>query len=328
MDTPSLQKTKMKAQLHGFLNTMDNISLFSNDTFVDAISKDSGAYKIMIESEGGRGLSSKDEGIVVIGALNGGVNLNTSSNWGELELDTALGSLIGNDPTVTLIKEGLRAVTTIGGIQVGTTLQSKKFYTGGSFLSLPVSFKILDEENIGQPIVTFLVLMGLSMPRINVNLPFKEILNSIISGISSKINVDFTKSREEYKKLYNSFKNFKTGTAVVDESMNIVKKTIGNAVDEIMNGDLRVTESPPTVKVTIGNWLVLENMVIDSIDAKFSEHMTENGPLSVDIDMTISTRNKLMLDDNGIMNGSGRVKLHRKSFESEFPNDSNDINRV
>ena len=83
------------------VNDLKNISLFNEDIFNKAIDIDNGAYKIIIESEGSRTLSKEDESIAIQGVLSNGVSLQSIANWGELELDSALGDLVSNSPLLT-----------------------------------------------------------------------------------------------------------------------------------------------------------------------------------------------------------------------------------
>ena len=179
-----------------YVNDLKNISLFNEDIFNKAIDIDNGAYKIIIESEGSRTLSKEDESIAIQGVLSNGVSLQSIANWGELELDSALGDLVSNSLLLTIAKETAKVSMTIGGVNAENDLQSKKFYTGGSHLSLPISFKILDDDNSGKAIKSAMLLFSLSMPRSHSSVKLKNAfkgITKIIESIPKKLGDDLIK---------------------------------------------------------------------------------------------------------------------------------------
>lgn len=305
-----------------YLDKLDNISLFKEDSFNKTIHPESGAYRIKIEAEGSRTLSKEDEGVYIIGVLKGGVQLNTSSNWGEFDFDAGMGGLVSNNPLLSFIRDYGKMATMVGGVDISSDLQSKKFYTGGSFLSLPLSFKVLDDDNTGKAIKALMVLLALSMPRNNSSIKLKKVVDALVERLPDNIE-------NGVKKVENYLENLvKKVPGAIEGGINKINldnniyyskdfregfgKVLENGYDQLANEELRLTESPPTVKITIGNWLELENMVIDSVNANFSEAQTEIGPQSVEIELNVSTRNKLLLDNDGIINGRGRVKIINK----------------
>lgn len=274
-----------------YVNDLKNISLFNEDIFNKAIDIDNGAYKIIIESEGSRTLSKEDESIAIQGVLSNGVSLQSIANWGELELDSALGDLVSNSPLLTIAKETAKVSMVIGGVNAETDLQSKKFYTGGSHLSLPISFKILDDDNSGKAIKAAMLLFSLSMPRSHSSVKIKDAFKGITKNIPDKVHQELIKFGKDIENGIKEMNN---------NSLNNLNSIVKKGFNEIVNEELRLTESPPTVKISIGNWLVLENMVIDSVITNFASHSSESGPLSVEIEMQVSSRYKMILSDDGI----------------------------
>ncbi len=314
------------ADFLSFAGKLNDISVFNEGTFNKVINEESGAYKIKIEAEGSRTLSKDDEGVYVLGVIRGGIQLRTSTNWGELELDSALGALASNIPLVNEIKDAANIVSTVGGVKLQTDLQSKKFYSGGSYMSLPLSLKVLDDDNTGKAIKAVLTLFALSMPRNKWSLKLKDSVNKLIEMLPKN---EQDKVKEELGKLNNKVTNGlnyvkSVGSKVVSDNGIKFFEGVGDVFqrgfNEIVDEEMRLTESPPTVKISVGNWLILENMVIDSVNASFSEQSSEVGPQSVEIDLEVSSRNKLFLDDNGIINGKGRVRIVNKGSNVKVNN--------
>lgn len=277
--------------LNEYLGELNNISVFNEDIFNKSIDIDSGAYKIIIEAEGSRTLSKADEGIAIQGVLSNGVSLQSIANWGEFELDSALGNIVSNSPLLNIIKETAKVSMTVTGVNAETDLQSKKFYTGGSHLTLPINFKILDDDNSGKAIKAAMLLFSLSMPRSHSSIKLKDAFKGITKSVPDKALQD----------LINFGKDIENGIKGMNNNdVNNLNSIVKKGFNEIVNEELRLTESPPTVKISIGNWLILENMVIDSVVTNFASQSSESGPMSVEIDMQVSSRYKMILSEDGI----------------------------
>jgi len=81
------------------------------------------------------------------------------------------------------------------------------------------------------------------------------------------------------------------------EPVQRANKNVLSDIDDVIT----VRSSPMPVKVWIGKFFHRSDMIIESIDYKFSKEMTAAGPLYVDIGMTLSSRKIIgSLEDIGL----------------------------
>jgi hypothetical protein len=313
----------MGISLLSYIDNLDKTSLFNASSLNKTINKDNisgqgGAYSLKIESEGGRTISQKDEGLYINGTLSAPISFQTVANWGEFDLEGILGSLVSNNVVFNSALEMVRFGLGTAGVYPDSDLQSKKFYTGGSDLKLPISFKVLDDNDSGKPLKTAMTLLGMSMPRANVSINMKKAIENVLGGMSdiaedfvqiiNKIpGVKIDNPKPSIETLTGVFKN--TAERLGEQVPTGVKNVMKKSYEELFNNDIRLTEAPPTVRITIGNWLILENMVIEDVNSNFSLHCSKYGPISAEFDVSVSTRCKLILDDSGIKNGTGMLRL-------------------
>jgi hypothetical protein len=70
-------------------------------------------------------------------------------------------------------------------------------------------------------------------------------------------------------------------------------KEAGEGGAEVFEGyddNFVIKTSPTPVTICIGNYFKHDDMVIDGVKFNMSKEMTENGPLYIDVDLSISSR--------------------------------------
>jgi len=281
--------------ISSYIKDLDNLSVFNTDSFNKTLYASTGAYKVVIESEERRALTDNEAEVPlrVVGVMKGGVSLNTNAVWRELEADTALGCLVSNTPLKTQIMQAAKALVTVGGATAETDLQSKKFYTGGSHLSLPISIRVLDDDNSGKAIKAAITLMALTLPRSKMSVQLDNAIKAVIAKIPNETARNLIGKAE--LGIENGLQMVAQG--IRDQLPKTLKNFATNVYNEISNEEIRLTESPPTISVILGNWLTLRNMILESVTANFSEHCSESGPIHVDLELSIGSRYKMLLDE-------------------------------
>jgi len=61
-----------------------------------------------------------------------------------------------------------------------------------------------------------------------------------------------------------------------------------------------ITNSPTTVNVRISNFMNYTNMIVESLDVKFSKEMTKTGPLYADFSLKLSSKQMPTYNDMGM----------------------------
>lgn len=311
-----------------YLGRLGNSSIFSRSSFNRTIGEgkgpfadeNDGAYKVVIKPEGSRTLSPKDEGYYVKGVLKGNISLTNTANWGALELDSYLGGLISNLPGLRQAKALAKGVMTVKGIHAESELQDKKFYTGGDYLSFPINMRVFDDTNVGKPIEAYIFLLGMSMPREYASVTLADTIE-VIRGTFSDLGKTILEKGFTKEAYVQAQEDIKHGTKKIDEHIqsNRMKAESNSTPTETntlgLGSDvIRLTQSPTTVTVQIGNWLELESMVIDSLNVDFSYQQTEAGPQYADFTINVSSRYRMVLTKTGIK----RMKIGTKKGRVRF----------
>lgn len=184
---------------------------------------------------------------IIEGILNTEVSLSVSANWQRLiDLDEILGG------ASKYLSAGLGINT------LNTGKWTQKYYKGGSYLSLPVKFRIVDWDGTGNVV---------------------ESAKTIISWATPRPSFRLSKEGEKEKTTTKS-----TTTEKVKSSISQIATNLWEMAGSVFN------VGPSKVTIEISNYIKGGMVfVIDSVQTDFSKEITKSGPLYVDISMGLSS---------------------------------------
>jgi hypothetical protein len=284
---------------------VDFNNLFTEDTYNKAIkySQDGGPYSIKITPSMGRVISNqKDVGIT--GILKNNISINVDSNWESM--GDIISDIAGNNSIINAFKSVGNFSTRPAGISIANAgLVTKKIYKGGGgYLIINPEFRLFDWESTGCVLQQLLTLITLCLPRSAASMTIEEVVKKITAAVpNNKVSklIDWV---TDY--INTAVEN--SGDELLIGSLNVIK----HVLDEVGEGDIRLTESPSPVRVQISNWFRHDDMVIESIKLDISDKMTINGPLYIDVSMSLSSREAMVVTDSD----TGIEKLQLQSFQN------------
>lgn len=195
--------------------------------------------------------------------------------------------------------EGARKVLdfSMGSSFLNTGQWTRKYYKGGSYMKITPKFRVVDYEGNNDPLVAAFILMNSSLPTSG---KYDTVLDDLVQMSSEQILERFKGSA------------LKLGQKIEDAGKGLVAGDFaGTAIaglrglKDLLTGALGNSPNPVSVKVS--NFFSWDEMVIDSVNVEFSKEMTMWGPLYVDIDAVLSSREVAT---------KGRTGLER--FDSRF----------
>jgi hypothetical protein len=268
--------------INKFANNLNNLSVFTEDTFPSSVRKvdstgqtDLGPYGILIEPIKSRiGSDNVDTGVV--GVLKNNVSFSLNAEWETLGLDSIIGGMI---PFSNVLGNAVRA----GDVTFNGGLLSEKYFSKSGYLELSPEFRVIDSNDEGIPTKTAMVLFAMSLPKTSEKTTIREF--STVLNANSPLNKGINFINEKLEGLSKSeFRGIRTVAGAVNEGVN-------RSVD----GDLNLTSSPKPVTVKIGTFMSLDDMVVESVDVNFSREMTKAGPLYADFTVKLSSMRTIVL---------------------------------
>jgi len=285
-------------------------TLFSAVTFANTIDPDKGGqYGIHIKCNptGKKELHNTSD---IYGILNDNISFNVTATWDVIGLDNLITSVVGSNP----ILEGINGVINVGNELGGrsfenTGLFTRLFYKNSGYLEIMPKMRVFDFNNNGLPLQAAMIFASLCIPKqadslFTINMTKEQIDNagSRVGGTARDLLTPLIGEKNAATAGY-GLNNLTTGAA-----------------NGINGTTINWSNSPDTIDVEIGNWLTLTDMVLINVTTNFSYEMTAAGPLYADFQLSLKSREALMLDKNGELsqariNGGMNVG-NRVSFSS------------
>lgn len=194
---------------------------------------------------------------------------------------------------------------------------TEKFYQGASYLVINPKFRVVDWDGNGDVMKTAVKVANKLLPLGNnrtVGEQFGDISNFVNKAVPS---------------VGQGIKN--AGAKIID-TVVLAGSDLGaaanNAALGAMNAALGVGNKllwgePEPVRVKIGNFFDMNNMILESCSIEFSKEMTKNGPLYADFDVQFSTKLALVKHQTGLIarDGNGQQVRIRGTFAEDraFP---------
>lgn len=271
--------------------------IFDNSTYTDALS---GPYKIVIKPNMSRVLNAKaDIEESVTGILKNQVEFSVAADWDTLGIDSMIGDLVANNKIIKNIQGvGSFAMKAGGASLTNTGLVTRKFYKKGGYLEITPEFRILDWNSDGVTKQAAMALMSMALPRKNQSSSIEKIFGGVYNSgkkILKKSSI-FNVIEGFVSKAMDSA--LRSDTQII----SVTAKTAKRGATELTQGQVNLTEAPVPVTVIIGNWFQHTDMVITNVSVNFSQEMTRSGPLYVDLSVQLSSREAMVLTEDGINN--------------------------
>jgi hypothetical protein len=286
----------------GFLSTALSKSLFTEDSYKGAAGAikngqvEPGYATVIIQPSVAR-IGSNDPDPILVGLLKGSLGFNINAVWQEM------GGLASVMPSLGFIDKAIDAANSTvrfaGGANVGEIYKSKKVYHKSGYLTIRPSMRVVDWNGKSQPIKAAFLACSYCVPFNNEDyIKQLEYLGVTLSGSSNEtislLGQGLVQTiRLGHNGLNYATENFKDVLTKIDGSGNMAKgfgNIIRNISEDLKNdyGTFRAAPSP--VQVKIGKYFEHPDMVIEDVAVEFSKEMTRQGPLYVDLTLSLSSR--------------------------------------
>lgn len=269
-----------------FLNQLRQISVFDEGTYRKAAAEADGPFRVLIKPLKARaGQDEPDVGVK--GILQAPMSFSMAANWDTLGLENVFSSLTSQNKVLEAAAAAVK--TTMGAAGTSLTnsgLFTKKIYTKSDYLNFDVKFRVLDWDDDAMPVRTAQTMIALCVPRKALGQKIREIFPE--GSPLQKGTKWFENGLAEAKQ--------KIGPGVLKETLN----TMQAGSNEVLGGEVNLTHAPTPVQVSVGRWFVCEDAVITQIGVEFAEQSTVAGPQYADFTVSMSSREMVIMDENGL----------------------------
>jgi hypothetical protein len=278
-----------------------NQSIFTQDAYAKAIGNDAhnGYAVLKISPKSNEFTGRKDAEIK--GVIKNNLQFNIEATW------TELGGVAGMVPDIPILKGAVEAIEGFGNTSRfqqsmgladrGTKFSSKKIYSRSGFLEIKPEMRIINWNGgiMNSPIVAAMLLANYCIPA-NAPEGYMKLWNEVVG---EKItNYVQTLGNEVIEKFEGIVAAGKTGqdTNFMDKVKTLLAEGARGSAEgikeafESYDDNMVLKASPTPVCVKIGNYFSHPDMIITNVQFTMSKEMTENGPLYIDVEISLSSR--------------------------------------
>jgi len=197
-----------------------------------------------------------------------------------------------------------------GGGEMGAVYKSKKLWKRSGYLTITPKIRVIDVNGDGLPLIVTKLLLSFCTAMTGTFEDKAHDVENTIKEAARGLNDDSIRRAEKAQKDANT----NTGMKKLGNQVHVVGEEILQiglaAADTYVDGisdafSLKV--APPPLIVEIGRIFKHDDMVLTDVSFTFSQENTINGPMYVDIDLTLTTRKIINgIDDTG-MTGTNNV---------------------
>lgn len=275
----------------------------------------------------------------VRGLLTENFSINVDAEWDALDIIGGLTShpfLSGVYKIGSLISEasGIANVTNTG-------ISTRKVYNKSGYLEIELKFRVVDWRGTGEPVKSAFLLSSMCLPKNSKNYTAKEsiaeaakLVPTTIGNTLALISSAMGHSPEETEKLktaigtdYDKFKNWLYGkVAPLEGVLTKIAPMVQPLIALVKDPQFLVLASAPsTITVEIGNYFHHNDMIVKNVKCDFSKQACSAGPLFVDFNMSVSSRQAILMgvtgatteQDLGLMVG-GKKRVEYQNRASAF----------
>jgi hypothetical protein len=259
--------------------------------------------------------------LLIQGLLTSPFKIGVSAEWesaGILESITSnglIGSLYGY-ATMIMGQSGMADPGSLG-------LSSQKIYKNSGYLEFDVSFRVIDWQGTGDPLLSAFVLSSMCLPTEMTSFNGVQLLNKIksmglttIGKVIEWATTSLGMSKEHATQLSNAFTSdasgLITGTAKIigkatEGALNWFPKEMGEAANKLASDPQFFVQasSPTPVQILIGTYFSRNDMIAKSVQTEFSKECSQAGPLYADFSISFSSRRALLISDSNLGGDKG-----------------------
>lgn len=196
--------------------------------------------------------------------------------------------------------EGARKVFdfALGATFLNTGQWTRKYYKGGSYMKITPKFRVVDYDGTSEPLRAAFILLNSALPTPGKHDRFLDEMKGMnFEDIERKIGIisepDAVSGQNFDSTTYNIKRNISNAGAIAKGIWSLLSGQLGN--------------SPNPVSVKVSNFFSWDEMVVDSVNVEFSKEMIayndssgSSGPLYVDIDVVMSSREVATIGRTGL----------------------------
>jgi hypothetical protein len=228
------------------------------------------------------------------------------AKWDTLDMIAGLST---NPLLAPLYKYGtmITGVSNIANV-ANTGISTRKIYTNSGYLELDLKFRVVDWKGQGDPIYSAFALASMCLPKNLKNYTAKQAATAVaditIGAISNGIAL-IPKGNDLANSGATDLKNLSSwAVGAISMPLEGIQKIIPQlaAVGNVFSDPqfLVMASAPSTITVQIGNYFKHNDMIVNSVKCDFSKQATSTGPLYADFDMSISSRQAILLGTTGV----------------------------
>lgn len=250
---------------------------------------DSGYGAVYIDVDNSSGSGRQIDGIY--GVLKDPLSMSMDTTW------TTMDSI--NVPFVSTMVGALEEISrgvgeVIGGGEVGALWKSKQVWQRSGYLKLSLTFTVVDWDGDGAPLTAARNAYLYITPGGKTE--YTQKASDIVGG---------------YLKVADGVVDATVGAWGAGDLASKIKQANHNTIEDADDWFV-LKSSPPPVRLRIGQYFDRSDMIIKSVEPKFSKEVTEFGPISVDI--TIVFESRKIIDgsntaDLGFVESTGRSQV-------------------
>jgi hypothetical protein len=265
------------------------------------------------------------------GLLTENFSINVDASWDTLDI---IGGLSTNPFLAPIAKYGTMLASVNGIANVANTgISTRKVYTQSGYLELSVKFRVVDWRGTGEPVTSAFLLSSMCLPKNLKSYTAKEAIveaaTKTVGLIENFVGIITTalgysqESTDSLKKAIGTdagnFGNwvFSIAELPIEGIISKIAPTITQSIGKIANDPqfLVLASAPSTISVEIGNYFKHNDMIVKNVRCDFSKQACTAGPLFADFEMSISSRQAILMGANGSneqdlglkVRGKGRV---------------------
>jgi hypothetical protein len=281
------------------LSNAFNQSIFTKDAYTKAVGTASknGYAVLKISPRDNKFTGRKDAEIR--GVIQNNIEFTINATWSELGgvagLVPDIGPLQGAAEGIEKLARGGKISQAMGIAEGGTKFTTRKIYSRSGNLVINPSIRIINwtGDVTGSPVIAAMLLATYCIPA-NADQGFMNLWNKFEDKMKNYIVNLAGKAGEAVEGWLE--KNPINPDSMVDKIQGLAVEAgqeAAYATGEVFEGysdNFVLKTSPTPVTICIGNYFEHNDMVIEEVKFKMSKEMTENGPLYIDADLSISSR--------------------------------------
>jgi hypothetical protein len=280
-------------------------SIFHKESYSNAIDKSKGGQygiKFYVNTAGG---ITNNRSTTIEGILKESIKWGVNATWDAAGLNGVISAIASSNPVLDTIDKGLDFMNGVTGRSfTNTGIFTRKFYSQSGDLKISPSFRVMDFNNEGLPVSAALIFSSLCIPKKNgqsLNILPDSAANTAKEGVDNLKNAALKITAPTDSGGADKESNTENSKGIIPNVVNALSDQAKDTIDVFRNQKANWSVSPSTVDIDIGGWLSITDMVLTDVGVEFSMETSVNGPIYADFNLTLVTRENLVLNEDGTM---------------------------